>query len=180
MPINKRSEPEADKRAQLLAAARELFLRHGYESTSMSRIAEAAGVTPNTVYWYFDDKDALLLAVIAQLFDAHLADYLRVASKPLAEQLAWLVRTLRGVSRLIPTVHARLRESAELSRWHEQFHARLEQMLTAQLSPRLPRSRIAAEVRIAGFTVEGLVTHEADERELQLICETLAERWSAP
>ena len=179
MPINKRSEPEADKRAQLVAAARELFMRDGYEATSMSRIAEAAGVTPNTIYWYFDDKDELLLAVLEQLFQEHLAAYLQMAGKPLSEQVLWLVLTLRGFSRLISTVHARVRESTVLAVWHEQFHRTVEQMLGQQLPPSLTKQTIAAETRIASFTIEGLVTHEVEDRELQLICATLAARWAS-
>lgn len=178
MPSNKRSEPEAEKRAQLVTAARELFVRDGYESTSMGRIAEAARVTPNTIYWYFDDKDELLLAVLEQLFQEHLVGYLSVAGEPLSEQVLWLVRTLRGFSRLISTVHARVRESTVLAGWHEQFHRTVEQMLGLQLPPSLSKQTIAAEIRIAGFTVEGLVTHEVEDSELRLICETLAARWA--
>ena len=178
MPSNKRSEPEAEKRAQLVTAARELFVRDGYESTSMGRIAEAARVTPNTIYWYFDDKDELLLAVLEQLFQVHLVGYLSVAGKPLSEQVLWLVRTLRGFSRLISTVHGRVRESKALAVWHEQFHRTLEQLLGLQLPPSLSKQTIAAEIRIAGFTVEGLITHEVEDSELLLICEALAARWA--
>lgn len=65
----------------------------------MSRIAKHAGVTPNTIYWYFDDKDSLLVAVLDQLLSEHLTQYQAIASAPLAEQLYWVVGSLRGVSR---------------------------------------------------------------------------------
>lgn len=178
MPTNKRAEPEAEKRAQLIAAARELFVRDGFEPTSMGRIAQAAGVTPNTIYWYFEDKDELLLAVLDQLFQENLAEYLGVAGRPLSEQLLWLVQKLRGFSRLIATVHGRLRESSALDQWHNEFHRSVEQLFGLQLPRRMAKQSIAAEVRIAAFTIEGLVTHAIDESAVRDTCEALASRWT--
>lgn len=178
MPVNKRAEPEAEKKAQLMAAARQLFVQDGYESTPMGRIAKAAGVTPNTIYWYFEDKDALLLAVLDELFQENMATFLTVARKPLAEQLLWLVQTLRGFSRLISTVHARVRESKPVDQWHSQFHSIVEQLFAMQLPQEMTQAAIAAEVRIAAFTVEGLVTHVLDDDAVRLTCQQLASRWA--
>jgi len=178
MPVNKRAEPEAEKKAQLMAAARQLFVQDGYESTPMGRIAKAAGVTPNTIYWYFEDKDALLLAVLDELFQENMATFLTVARKPLAEQLLWLVQTLRGFSRLISTVHARVRESKPVDQWHSQFHSIVEQLFAMQLPQEMTQAAIAAEVRIAAFTVEGLVTHVLDDDTVRLTCQQLASRWA--
>jgi len=178
MPVNKQAEPEAEKKAQLMAAARQLFVQDGYESTPMGRIAKAAGVTPNTIYWYFEDKDALLLAVLDELFQENMATFLTVARKPLAEQLLWLVQTLRGFSRLISTVHARVRESKPVDQWHSQFHSIVEQLFAMQLPQEMTQAAIAAEVRIAAFTVEGLVTHVLDDDTVRLTCQQLASRWA--
>lgn len=178
MPSNKRAEPEAEKRAQLIAAARELFVRDGYESTPMGRIAQSAGVTPNTIYWYFEDKDELLLAVLDELFRENLAEFRGVAGKPLSEQLLWLVQKLRGFSRLISTVHGRVRESKALDQWHSQFHNTVEQLFGMQLPRQMTKASIATEVRIAAFTIEGLVTHAIDEGAVRLTCEALASRWA--
>lgn len=59
----------ADKRDKLLDAARELFLRQGLRATRMEAIARAAGVAKPTLYAYFPDKDALFLAIVAQVLD---------------------------------------------------------------------------------------------------------------
>ncbi|WP_414859080.1 helix-turn-helix domain-containing protein [Nocardia terpenica] len=48
----------------MVAVARRLFATEGYESTTMATIAKAAGITGNTAYWYFQDKDELLVAVL--------------------------------------------------------------------------------------------------------------------
>jgi TetR/AcrR family transcriptional repressor of mexJK operon len=52
------------KRAAIVDAARRSFLESGYASTSMDRIAAAAGVSIKTVYRHFDNKDDLFSAVM--------------------------------------------------------------------------------------------------------------------
>ena len=52
------------KRAAIVDAARCAFLENGYASTSMDRIAAAAGVSIKTVYRHFDNKDDLFSAVM--------------------------------------------------------------------------------------------------------------------
>ena len=52
------------RRPQVLDAALELFLERGYEGTSMSAVAEAAGVTKPVVYACFAGKDELFRALL--------------------------------------------------------------------------------------------------------------------
>lgn len=63
-------EGSATKRAAILTAARELFLGEGFERASMDAIAANAGVSKRTVYDYYGDKRALLLAVVEQAVQA--------------------------------------------------------------------------------------------------------------
>ena len=55
----------AQKRAAILAAAKEVFLRQGYEGSSMETIAQAAGVSIMTLYRHAESKDDLFAAVIS-------------------------------------------------------------------------------------------------------------------
>jgi len=55
----------ARKRAAILDAAREAFLRDGYEGTTMEGIAAGAGVSIMTLYRHAEGKDTLFAAVIA-------------------------------------------------------------------------------------------------------------------
>jgi len=55
-----RREQAAGTRLRILAAARELFERDGYASTSMADIAGAAGVSLKTVYLAFETKSGVL------------------------------------------------------------------------------------------------------------------------
>lgn len=48
----------------ILAAAREEFLKNGYEKASIRNITHAAETSKSNVYNYFHDKDALFTAVV--------------------------------------------------------------------------------------------------------------------
>jgi AcrR family transcriptional regulator len=52
------------RRPQVLDAALELFLAHGYDGTSMESVARAAGVTKPVVYACFPGKDELFRALL--------------------------------------------------------------------------------------------------------------------
>lgn len=59
-----RAEQQARTRADLLAAAAQVFARHGYHGTSVDMVAEAAGYTKGAVYSNFDRKEELFLALL--------------------------------------------------------------------------------------------------------------------
>lgn len=65
--------PAAERRAQILTVARDLFVTQGFEQASMRRIADAAGITPTAIYDHFADKEALLTAIAADFFDGLVA-----------------------------------------------------------------------------------------------------------
>ena len=60
-----REESKARTRQELLRAASRLFLRNGFVATSLSDIAEEAGLTKGAVYSNFDSKEELFLALLA-------------------------------------------------------------------------------------------------------------------
>lgn len=51
-----RGRPQASSREMLQEAAFELFLENGYEATTVSQIAQRAGVSRNTFFNYFSSK----------------------------------------------------------------------------------------------------------------------------
>jgi AcrR family transcriptional regulator len=55
-----------DRRSQLLAAARSVFAKKGYESATVAEIVAGAGVAQGTFYLYFPGKDALAGAFAEQ------------------------------------------------------------------------------------------------------------------
>src|SRR4051794_14580246 len=58
--------PRSARRAQLLEAAREVFVAKGYYAAAVDDIAERAGVSKPVVYQHFPGKLELYLALIDQ------------------------------------------------------------------------------------------------------------------
>ncbi|CCH77023.1 putative transcriptional regulator [Nostocoides japonicum T1-X7] len=56
----------ADREAQLLDVAEEVFSTKGYASATVEEIAERAGITKPVIYDHFGSKDGLLAATIAR------------------------------------------------------------------------------------------------------------------
>jgi AcrR family transcriptional regulator len=56
----RRERERAATRRKILEAARGMFVRHGYEGTTMRAIAAKIGYTPTAIYHHFKDKDALV------------------------------------------------------------------------------------------------------------------------
>ncbi len=68
------ASPEAarTKRDAILAAATRVFLGHGYDGTSMERVAEEAGAARRTLYNQFPDgKESLFRAMIERVWNAY-------------------------------------------------------------------------------------------------------------
>jgi AcrR family transcriptional regulator len=61
--------PREERRRQLLQAARQVFVAHGYHGAAMDEIAETAKVSKPVLYQHFPGKRELYLA----LLDSHLA-----------------------------------------------------------------------------------------------------------
>jgi AcrR family transcriptional regulator len=57
-----------DRKQQILVAARDLFVEHGYPNVAMSAIAEKVGITAGALYRHFNTKAVLLESVVADNF----------------------------------------------------------------------------------------------------------------
>jgi AcrR family transcriptional regulator len=64
MTISTRKERQKEElRAKILQTAKELFIEHGFEQTSIRNIAERIEYSPTTIYLYFKDKDDIFHAL---------------------------------------------------------------------------------------------------------------------
>lgn len=59
-PRERREREREEIRTKILDAARELFVREGYEAVTMRRIAEKIEYSPTAIYFHFRDKETLL------------------------------------------------------------------------------------------------------------------------
>lgn len=109
-----RDETARTTRRRVVAAARELFLAHGYAGTTVRKIAASAGVSEQTVYARVGNKAAILKAV----YDVMLAgddepvpmaerpEFLRMRDAPDARALlsAYAENATRMGSRMRPVL----------------------------------------------------------------------------
>jgi AcrR family transcriptional regulator len=58
------TQDRGGKRERLVAAAGDLLHHQGVQATTLAQVADAAGVPPGNVYYYFKTKDDLIRAVI--------------------------------------------------------------------------------------------------------------------
>src|SRR2546423_4329837 len=57
-------DPPKTGRERLVAAAIELFYRHGFGAVGVDRVIATAGVTKTTFYKHFESKDELMVAAV--------------------------------------------------------------------------------------------------------------------
>jgi AcrR family transcriptional regulator len=71
-PFQKPSMDE--RRAHILRAAIAVMSAQGYPRTTIKQIAREAGIADGTIYNYFRNKEAILIAIIQQITEAEMRD----------------------------------------------------------------------------------------------------------
>jgi AcrR family transcriptional regulator len=82
-----------ETRGRILAAALSVFREKGFHAATMREIAAAAGVAVGAAYYYFDSKDALVMAFYAQAQDemAGALDGILKESRTLEQRLRGII-----------------------------------------------------------------------------------------
>lgn len=80
---------KADRKRQILAQAKQLFVTLGYAQTTTAKIAEASGISEPVLYRHFPSKKALFLEVLEEIRSATLQRW-QSAADELADPLARL------------------------------------------------------------------------------------------
>ncbi len=104
MTTTARTLTEAERRAQLLKAAREAFDEKGYESATVSDIVRRAGVAQGTFYLYFGTKKDIVVELSQRPMEL-VADRLRsmaAVSPSFEETMRGMVRTGFAIAREYP------------------------------------------------------------------------------
>ncbi len=125
-----RWERRPDERPEeLLTVALSVFLARGYRATRLEEIAEVAGVTRGTIYYYFDGKEDLLQQAIETRIKQVFAT-LQEESRPV------------GDSSASDQLRATLR--AAWKRWRHPQTGALYRLITGELRTEFPRVFVQA------------------------------------
>ncbi|MEU1663888.1 helix-turn-helix domain-containing protein [Streptomyces sparsogenes] len=153
-----RWQPGAAER--LVAAAVDLFTEQGYDATTVTQIAERAGVTKSTFFRHFSDKRELLVAG-QETLSRLLADGITEApasASPLQAVAAGLERASSAMGpanrELGPRLKAAVAASTELQERDALKSVGLAAAMTAALIARGvpdPTAHLAAELGVLAF-----------------------------
>ena len=110
MGTGRRERERARRQSEVLAAARELFTRKGYERTTMVEISAAAELALGTLYQLFPSKEAILASL--------LEDYIDVLSARVREAAAAPGDARRQLGRIVATQLRFSQENADVLRFY--------------------------------------------------------------
>jgi len=65
--MNKKDIQSEKTKATIIKAAISLFAKNGFHNTSIAQITEMCQLSKGALYWHFEDKEDLLMAVIDQV-----------------------------------------------------------------------------------------------------------------
>ncbi|MBL7986528.1 MAG: TetR/AcrR family transcriptional regulator [Chlorobi bacterium] len=66
--VERKERERQEMRQLILETAMELFVEQGYENVTIRKIADKIEYSPGTIYFYFKDKDDVLLALCSVAF----------------------------------------------------------------------------------------------------------------
>ncbi len=171
-PVQARSVATVDA---IVQAAAQVFARHGYAAGTTNRIADRAGVSIGTLYQYFPNKDAILIALIErhiregeELLVPLLSDLVEHPPAP-RDALQRIFGALLELHAREPALHRVLFEEAPrprrlLDHLTDQFDlasTALADYLDARPEITVPDTRLAAQlvIQTAEAITHGLVIH---------------------
>ena len=179
-----------DIRQELLKAAEELFLRKGFQKTSMREIAEMAQVGLGNIYNYFSGKDDLFCTIVYPVthafermlekhhghYGADVMDLLReVYLREAVDEYIMLIRQHRNLMLLL-LFRA---QGSSLANFRENFTARSTELVKewfVEMKHKYP----ILNVTVSDFFVhlhsvwmftlfEEIIMHDVDDREIERI-----------
>jgi AcrR family transcriptional regulator len=191
MPRPPRSQgPET--REKILDVAQELFIRQGYDKTSLRDIAERLEITKAALYYYFERKEDILLELHLRLhaMGTTMLDELETAPDGLARvalwpQLAAVMIDFMVENRELVLLHTRnraafeaLAQSERNRQENENLEARFTRILSSPAIPLRERVRMAGIIGVITevFVENGTAFADADPDELAaLVREAIAD-----
>ncbi|GAA4105737.1 TetR/AcrR family transcriptional regulator [Actinomadura miaoliensis] len=127
----------AERRAELLATAAEVFAAKGYAATTVRQVADAAGILGGSLYYHFDSKESMVDEILSTFLNEMWAAYDRVLAAGLGAREtveAIVVESFRSIDRHRAAVVVYQNESRHLAATSERFaylldsHRRFERM----------------------------------------------------
>jgi len=89
----KTTEHAQAQRERILCAAQKCFVERGFHAASMANISDEAEMSPGLIYRYFENKNAIILAIIARQLQEKRADIAVLKSESeLSQRIEYLFK----------------------------------------------------------------------------------------
>ncbi len=156
----------ADSRTAILDAAKQLFMQDGFRGISMRQIAEAVGVTKAALYYHFQDKEGLFVAIIEEYLTAMsvLIDQVTDTDQSVREQVSDLVQRIltqppeqRSIIRLASQEMGNISQPNR-ARFLEMYHNRFINRIATLLQTGMEQGELRPiDPRLATWTLLGMM-----------------------
>ncbi len=113
LPRTRSRRPAEERRAQILEAALHCFGTKGFHEATMDDLVRASGLSKGSLYWHFEGKQAVFLAILDSFAASTFADW--------DELLAEGRGALEVVDAVVRRGFERFGEASMLSAWAEFF-----------------------------------------------------------
>ena len=131
-------EHKEARREQILAGAQRAFARHGYEGATVARLEEETGLSRGAIFNYYENKEALFVALVRRSSDRFVEIWLEQGYRALLEAVThedpeWLSVQVEAARRV--RTDERFREADQTAR------GRPSRTSASRVSPACRRSR---------------------------------------
>ena len=102
--MSPRKDVSEKRKAQILEAAQKVFSEVGFHKARMSDIAETSGFSKGTLYWYFENKNAIIIHLLERIFEPELREAQKLVGdqRPALERLEiYLDRVIQNMEKMI-------------------------------------------------------------------------------
>lgn len=170
-PDGQRAQKRQDIHRRIVDSGLTLFLRNGYEDTTIDRIAEAAGISRRSFFSYFGSKEDVLLARVGSGFP----EALKLAMTEQTSGMTPLETARRCFVKLAPryeteesaAVDRLLRSTPALRARKNALFVEIEQTLAEAMHKLWPDEGRHSELRVAAMAAAGALRLALDDRRME-------------
>lgn len=167
------------QRERILLAAQRCFIEYGFHAAGMAKIAETAGMSPSLIYRYFENKGAIIQAIVQRQLDLVREDIRLNRKVDLAQELAATYGSPRHAdgrhlsAPLLLELSAEATRDPQIAEAVQHFDRNLRQSLQEWLArdqqaggPGLPAQAVPGRALVLQLLFEGMRLRETREPDL--------------
>ena len=127
------------KRNEILDAAKYCFAEKGFQGTAISSICKTAKVSPGHLYHYFENKEAILGAIVSQVLEKAIESFNQALKKSDVISALYMyletiyIRSLDGGYRLYFDLFAEANRNLQVAKYLEKQSLGMHQLLSDAL-----------------------------------------------